>query len=184
MYRINKPTRKIDVLLKQPRQLFHTGDLALLWQIENRNTLYTAIKRYLKQGILFQVHKGYYSTVPMWQINPVELGMGALHRYAYHTAESALAHYGVIPQLSPVITLASNVSRRLQLGEHEYVVRKMAEKYLFSPIGILEVNQIKTASLERAVADLLYFNPRYHLDGKSLIDWDKVVAVQQEIGYQ
>ena len=38
---------KIDVLLKQDQKVFHTQDLALLWGIINKNTLYTTIKRYL-----------------------------------------------------------------------------------------------------------------------------------------
>jgi len=45
------------------------------------------------------------------------------------------------------------------------------------------VNEINTASLERAVADILYFNPTYYFDAHNIIDWTKVKNIQKEIGY-
>ena len=64
MYKINK-------LLQAPTKLFHTQDLALLWGISNRNTLYTQIKRYVQKSILHPIHKGFYATV-----NPDRIGFG------------------------------------------------------------------------------------------------------------
>ena len=63
MYRINN-------LLKQKNELYQTQDLGLVWGIAKRNTLYTTIKRYEQRGILIPIHKGFYSTIPLDQINP------------------------------------------------------------------------------------------------------------------
>ncbi len=42
---------------------------------------------------------------------------------------------------------------------------------------------VNYATVERAVADLLYFNPKYYFDGNSRIDWKKVKEIQGIIGY-
>ncbi len=39
-----------------------TKELEEFWQIKNKNTLYTTIKRYVKQRILYRIEKGRYST--------------------------------------------------------------------------------------------------------------------------
>lgn len=181
MYRINRSKpEKINSLLKQERKLFHTQDLALIWNINNKNTLYTTIKRYIKNGVLIPIHKGFYSVVELNKIDPVELGTGYLHQYAYLSTESVLVEHGIIAQDIPYFTLVSGISKKFDLGKNSYLVRQMQEKFLYQDSGI----QNKKASLERAVADLLYFNPKYHLDGRKLIDWDKVHFIQKEVGFK
>jgi hypothetical protein len=56
---------------------------------------------------------------------------------------------------------------------------------LYQTSGIVtKANGLRAASIERAVADLLYFNPRAHLDGTRLGDWEKVAVLQRELGYK
>lgn len=45
--------------------LFHTSDLANLWQIRNKNTLHTTIKRYTQKGLFFRIYRGFYSLKEM-----------------------------------------------------------------------------------------------------------------------
>jgi len=175
---------RIDKLLKFDRKLFHTRDLALLWGIANDNSLYTLIKRYVAKGILIPIHKGFYATVPAEQIDPIELGIGFLHRYAYVSCEHILSLYNVIFQHSPIITLVSSVSKKFTVANHQYIARKLKDAYLFNPIGIDRAGTCRKAKLERAVADLLYFNPRYHLDNPKAIDWEKVAKIKKEVGYK
>ena len=61
--------QKIRKLLQDPRKLYHAQDLAVLWGIDNSNTLYTTIKRYMNRGILNKIHKGFYSTVSIGELN-------------------------------------------------------------------------------------------------------------------
>lgn len=185
MYRLNehKPDKK-GILLKQRQKLFHTNDLALLWNITNKNTLYTAVKRYKKDGTLIPIHKGFYSAVPLSQLDPVVLGMAFLHRYTYLSTESVLAREGAIAQAIPALTLVSNITKNFKLGENHYTVRQMADQYLYNTCGIIKRGDYYEATLERAVADLLYYNPKYHLDNQNLIDWDKVKKIQKEVGFK
>ncbi|KKS31277.1 MAG: Formate-tetrahydrofolate ligase, partial [Candidatus Amesbacteria bacterium GW2011_GWA2_42_12] len=98
---------RISELIKLDRKLYHTQDLAILWKISNKNTLYTTVKRYVKKGILFQVYKGLYSTIPLPQLNPLELGKAIIHDYTYLTNESVLAQFGIINQISNSYTFVA-----------------------------------------------------------------------------
>ena|SRR3990167_4328531 len=172
---------RIDALLKSDQRLFHTRDLALLWQIKNKNNLYTRIKRYLDKGILIPIHKGFYATVPIDQLNPVRLSIGYLHSFAYLSCETILARYGVIFQHSDYLTLVSNRSIRFQIGDRKYLVRKLQEKYLFNYAGLAEEGGVYQATLARAVADMLYFNPHYYFDARDKIVWSSVRTIQKEV---
>ncbi len=175
---------KINLLLKQPQNLFHTQDLALLWEIENRNTLYTTIKRYVKKGVLIRIQKGFYSKVPIKQLNPIKLGMSFLHSFCYLSTESILTKEGVISQDIPHITLISDKSKKFKIKDNSYISRQMKGKFLFNETGIIEENGIKKATLERAVADMIYYDFNYHFDGPNLINWKKVKKIQKEVGFK
>lgn len=163
--------------------VFHARDLANLWQIKDPNTLYTAIKRYTKRGSLFRVYKGFYSIKPIEQIDPLVLGIKALHKFAYVSVETVLFDAGIIQQKIGAITLISSQSKRFSVGDNKYISRKLNDKYLFNSAGVYEKDGIKTASAERAIADLLYFNSKAYFDADRLINWKKVKKLQKEIGY-
>jgi len=184
MYRtLKRNTSKLNTLLKQEERVFHTGDLANLWKVKNKNTLYTTIKRYIKRGVLFRAQKGLYSTINPKKLNAVELGVKAVNMFCYLSTESVLAKEGTINQQIFHTTLVSGFSKRFKLEGRSYIVRQMADKYLHNQTGIVVKNNIKTATVERAVADMFYFNSKYYFDNKSRIDWKKVKKIQKEVGF-
>ena len=176
MYRINK-------LIGTNRKLFHTNDLAVLWGIENRHNLYMTISRYLKKGILFPVYKGLYSIVPVIEINPLDLGRAIIHDYTYLSTESVLAQAGIISQIVYDITFIANKPKRVQVGDWTFRYRQMKDELLYHPAGINEEEYGFIATTERAVADMLYYNPMYHFDIPELVDFKKVKNIQDEVGY-
>lgn len=174
---------RIDTLLKEKNRLFHTADLRVLWEIENKNTLYTAIKRYVQKGILIPVHKGFYSTVPLDEINPYVFLGGFLHSFCYISCETVLAGNGAIFQKSNYITAVSPFSKKFSLNNQDYLVRRMKDPFLYNLEGISDKGDFYQASLERAVADQLYYNPDYYFDNKKIINWKKVKKIQKEVGF-
>lgn len=184
MKRDNKKKDKLNLLLKSPNNLFHTKDLSLLWDIRNKNTLYTTIKRYVQKGVLLRIQKGFYSKVSLEQINPVKLGTAFLHSFCYLSTESILSQKGIISQSVPYITLISNQSRKFKIKDNFYISRQMKDGFLFNETGIKEKDGIYHASLERAVADMLYFSPKYHFDVPGLIDWTEVKKIQKIVAYK
>ncbi len=174
---------RIDTLLKLKEKLFHTNDLALLWKITNKNTLYTTIKRYVQKGILIPVHKGFYSTIPIDQTDPFKLAIGYLHKFAYISCETVLIREGIIFQKENYLTLISSVSEKFIISNHSYLVRQLKDNYLYNDRGINNINDVMVASIDRAVADILYFNSRFYFDNKKKINWKKVKEIQKEVGY-
>ena len=174
MYRINE-------LILQKRPYYHTQDLAVIWGITNKNTLYKTISRHLKRGILRPVHKGFYSTLPIGQLDPVALGIAFLHTFSYLSTESVLSAAGVINQNPEAITFVSSVSRNFELGDNSYKVRKMKDQYLLNDRGLINKGNYMAAGTERAAADLLYFDPKYYFDNRNLADWNEVNKIQKEV---
>lgn len=175
---------KLDVLIKQDKKLFHTADLGLLWDIQNKATLYMSIYRLTKQGSLFPVHKGLYSVLPLNQIDPVVLGASVLHRYTYLSTESVLAQAGIISQATYKLTFISDISKTFTVAGNDYLTRKLKPKFLHNTTGICARNDgILVASTNRAIADLLHFQPKYHLDANLSLDWKEIKKIQNEVGF-
>lgn len=177
MYRISK-------LNQFDRRLYHTSDLALLWGIANKHNLYMALTRYIDKGVLFPVYKGLYSTVPITDLDPLELGKAVIHRYTYLTTESVLAQAGVISQVTFAHTFVSRISKKVSVNNQTFLFRQLKEKYLLNPAGVVEQKGNFIATPERAAADMFYFNPRYHFDVPEGLDMEKVAILQKEIGYK
>ncbi|RPI86474.1 MAG: hypothetical protein EHM41_08355 [Chloroflexi bacterium] len=142
------------------------------------------ISRYINKGILFPVYKGLYSTVPIDSLNPLEIGKAVIHRYTYLTTESVLSHAGIISQAIYDYTFVADISKRVSVGHWSFRFRQLKNEYLHNPLGILNQNGIFVATTERAVADMHYFNPKYHFDIPENIDFDKVRLIQEEVGYR
>lgn len=172
---------RIKELLQQKMPYYHTQDLAVAWGISNRNTLYKTVSRYIKRGILIPVHKGFYTTLPLSQIDPVELGLGYLHTFSYFSLEAVLSKNGIINQNPQAITLISSISKTFNLGGRVYRVRRLANKFLFNDLGLIKKSGYFEASPERAVADILYYDHKYFIDNKSLVNWDTVTKIKQEV---
>ncbi|MFC1595906.1 hypothetical protein ACFL4D_01305 [Candidatus Margulisiibacteriota bacterium] len=179
----NVSAERISQLARLNDLVFHSRDLAALWQISNTNTLYTTLKRYCQNGILFRIQNGLYSLVPPDKLDPVLLGLKVIHKYAYLTLETILFQEGVINQPSSYITFAGPKPISFQICGQAYKCRQLQDRYLFQPIGVEDKKGVLTASVERAVADSLYFNPDRHFDAPHLVNWSKVQDIQKEIGY-
>ena len=176
MYRLNE-------LIKLDRKIYHSNDLALLWDITNKNTLYTTIKRYVQKGVLVPIYKGMYSTVPLSKLDPLALGKSIIHRYTYLSTESVLAQAGVIAQATYMVTFVSDLPKKVTVGSMSFLFRQLKAEYLNNPTGVINQNGVFMATTERAVADMLYFNPKYHFDVPESIDFKKVKSIQKEVGY-
>lgn len=175
---------RIKELYGQPVPLFHTKDLELIWDIKKKNTLYKTIERYIKRGLLYRIYKGFYSTKPADKIDPYLLGLKALRDFGYVSCETVLFDKGIIFQPPKSITLVSSRSLSFKIRTLEYRVRKLKDEFLFNLSGIEQVREgVFVANVDRAVADMLYFNSKYYLDNRAAINWKKVKSLQRKIGY-
>jgi len=175
--------RRFADLAALGEMVFYGDDLANLWDIYDKNTLYTTLKRYTAQGLIYRVFRGLYAIKPIDKLDPFLLGTKAAGEFSYVSTETILSKEGIILQNVGQLTLVGQKSKKFAIARNDYKVRQLADMYLFNPVGIIEVNGARVATLERAMADLLYFNSRAHFDARQLIDWGKVRKMQKEIGY-
>jgi hypothetical protein len=173
--------QRMAKLIGSGEHLFHTKDLATLWEIENANTLRVTLKRYVDAGLLHRIYKGFYSTLPPKKLDPSLIGSKALHRFCYLSTETILYQEGYINQHIDTLTFVSDTSLKFTAGQKNYLSRQLKPEFLYNSIGIKEHDGYRTASAERAAADLLYFNPLYHFDRTP--DFKKIRSIQKNIGY-
>ena len=166
--------------------VFHSGDLANLWGIQNKSTLNKTLLRYSAKKFIHRIYKGLYSLKKINEIDQFLLGVKAIHSPAYISCESALYDNGVLNQPPREITLISSFSRRFSVGDVKYRSRKMKDEFLFNDVGIEMKNGVRMASVSRAVADMLYFSPRKYFDARDsgLIDWREVKNIIDTAGYE
>lgn len=164
-------------------QIFHTADLGNLWGIRNAATLNITLARYVTQGLLYRIQKGLYSINKPTELNPYLLGIKACHGPAYISCETILFNNGIINQSPPYISIISQHSRRFTLAGQAFHSRQLADAFLFHDAGIEFKKGVRMASLARAVADTLYFNPKKHFDVLATISWNEVYELSSLIGY-
>lgn len=177
----NTTIARIIPLLKTDSKIFHIKDLGNLWAISNQNTLRITVNRYSQRGLLYSIFRGLYSLIPPSQIDPALLGSKIIHGYCYQTTETILYEKGIINQKIAYQTFVGEKSLRFDFQNNHFLCRQLKPDFLYNPAGTYIEKGFRKASTERAVADLLYFNPKYHFDQK--IDWRKVRQIQKEIGY-
>lgn len=174
---------KLQLLLQSDQKLFHTQDLALILGIKNRHNLRVTISRYIKKGILKPVYRGLYSTVPIQKLDKYKLGTAFIHKFSYLSLQSIFELHGVINQSVYGVTYISSVSKTIVFNNTRFVYKQMNLKFLLNPEGIALENGIYKASLERAVCDMNYFNPKFYFDSPDLINWDRVAEIKEIVGY-
>lgn len=163
MYMINK----LNILLKQSQKIYHTNDLRVLWGITKPTTLRQTISRFIKKCVLIKIYKGLYSTIPLSDLDPIELGSRVINRFCYLTTETVLAQNGIINQSPNKITFVSNISKTITIGDNTFLYRQLKDIYLYNSDGISpQSNGVLVASINRAKSDMHYFQPNYYFDKK------------------
>jgi len=172
---------KTEILLKQNRHLFHTRDLRILWQLDNPETLRRTISRYIKKGTLIPIYRGFYSTLPLEKIDQLELGATAIHEYSYVSTETVLVQNGIIFQNILAYTFCSTKTKSIHIGDNTYKSRQLKDTYLYNKTGIIDKGNYQIACPERAIADMLYFNPKYYFDAKDQMNQDLFQTIRKEV---
>jgi predicted transcriptional regulator of viral defense system len=181
--KINNASGRFRDLAMLGEDAFHIDDLANLWEIRDKNTLYTTLKRYVQKGLLVRIYRGLYSLKPIEDIDPWILGIKAVHDYAYIGVQTILFNDGIINQKPSAINIVSRKSRNFSIGLNFYHSRKLNEMYLYNPDGIFLRKGIMVSTTSRAVVDMLYFNPKCYFDNDKIINWKEVKRLQKSLGY-
>ncbi len=125
------------------------------------------LTRWVKSGRVYQLRRGLYAIAPPYQkVKPHPfLIANRMRRASYVSGQSALAFYGIIPEVVPVIlSVTSNRPENLDtpLGKFEFrhVSPGLLRGYRLTDLGgTPSGQQALVATPEKALLDLVYLQP-------------------------
>lgn len=172
----NKPTKGqyFEILLRSPKTVFSTKDIAMLWGEQGETNVRVRLSNYVKRGKLIRVHRGIYAKDKNY--DPFELAT-RIYTPSYISFETVLTRTGINFQYYGNIFVASYVTREISAGGQKISFIRMKDYVLSNTIGIEHTNDISTATKERAFLDRIYVNKDYHFDHLDILDWDKVFEI-------
>lgn len=166
----------IAKLLQTKMTIFSNEDLAIIWQITNRDYLKSKIYRLVKSGQLLRLRSGIFALDKNY--DRFELA-NKLVVPSYIGFETILATEGVIFQYDSKIYSASRQNREIQIDDQQYLYRKIKDSVLLNKIGIKCDGIVCKAGKERALVDILYLQPTFYFDNLNNIDWDLCFDIAQ-----
>jgi predicted transcriptional regulator of viral defense system len=153
-------TRLIEIVDDEP--VFET-DLLLAGDVNSANVR-RQLSRWVKARRLYQLRRGLYALAPPFQrVRPHPFVIAnRMVRGSHVSCQSALAHYGLIPEYVPVVTsvtMARPAQWETPLGVYEFRHIKTELLYGYRRTDLGGGQQAFVATLEKALLDLVYLQP-------------------------
>jgi len=171
-----KPTKGeyLEVLLRSPKTIFSTKDVALLWS-ENDNLVVTdRLKRYVRAGKLIRLRRGFYAKDTNY--DHFELAT-RIYTPSYISFETVLTRAGINFQKYDSIFVASYVTRDIEADGQKISYIRMKNYVLSNTAGIEHQNGVAVATKERAFLDRIYVSKDYHFDYLDPLNWDEIFEI-------
>ncbi|MBP8617845.1 MAG: type IV toxin-antitoxin system AbiEi family antitoxin domain-containing protein [Candidatus Pacebacteria bacterium] len=172
----NKPTKGqyFEILLRSPKTIFSTKDIALLWREKTKASVRVRLSQYVKNGKLIRVHRGIYAKDKNY--DRFELAT-RIYTPSYVSFETVLTRTGVNFQYYSNIFVASYVTREIEVDGQKISFIKIKGYVLSNTMGVEHKNDVAIATKERAFLDRIYVSKDYHFDHLDVLDWDKVFKI-------
>jgi len=150
----------IEIVGDEP--VFETG--LLLAGDANPANVRRQLSRWIKAKRLYQLRRGLYALAPPFQkVKPHPfLVANRMMRGSYVSCQSALAHYGLIPEHVPAVislTTARPARWETPLGRYEFRHVKQDFFYGYKCIELSGGQQAFVATPEKALLDLIHLQP-------------------------
>lgn len=160
----------VSKLLLTNLTVFSIVDLALIWNVHEKNSLNRKIFYYLYKGSLIRVRRGlFYLKDKLF--NDFELANKYLTP-SYISFDTVRQRAGLNFQYDSTIYLASNISKKVEVFGKTFVYRKIKDEILYNSVGIINCNNYSMASPERALLDTMYLNKKFYFDNLDQVNFD------------
>lgn len=147
------------------KSYFTVADLEKILGLK-RESLYVALSRLVKSGVLVRLRKNAYKL--FIEHHDLEKTANELYFPSYLSFESALSRYGILSQIPYTLTFATTrPAKRIFLRDTEVVYRHLKRNLFF---GYTLENGKYIATLEKALLDELYLMSR----GKTRVDIEEL----------
>jgi hypothetical protein len=164
----------LELLLRFPKTILSTKDVALLWGEASTGATRVRLSYYVKTGKLIHVHHGLYAKDENY--DHFELAT-RIYTPSYISLETVLTRVGINFQYYSNIFVASYVNRELKIDGQTYTIRRIKPDVLSNTMGIEHKDGYAIATKERAFLDKIYLSQDYHFDYLGSMDWDKVFQI-------
>jgi predicted transcriptional regulator of viral defense system len=153
-------TRLLDIVGAEP--VFETG-LLLAGGVDS-NDVRRQLSRWTKAGRLYQLRRGLYALAPPFQkVKPHPFVVAnRMMRSSYVSLQSALGHYGLIPDIVPVttsVTTGRPGQWQTPLGIYTFRHIKTELFFGYQLVDLGRNQQAFVATPEKALLDLIHLQP-------------------------
>lgn len=170
----SKKGKYLEILLRSPKTVFTTKDIALIWGEIPDNKFRVRLSKYSKNGGLLKLAHGIYSKDENY--NALELAT-RIYTPSYISFETVLTRSGISFQYYNSIFVASYVTREIKVGNQNISYLRIKDFVLTNTLGIETTGEFSLATKERAFLDRLYVSKDYHFDNLGVLDWEKVFEI-------
>lgn len=161
----------LEAILRSPKTIFTLKDLALLWGEPGTGSVRVRLNHYVRRGKLYRVRRGFYAKDKHY--NKLEFAT-RIFTPAYVSFETILAREGLVFQFYTQISIASYLTRDIEVDGQTYSFKKIKTSVLTYSLGVENRDETSLANKERAFLDTLYLHTDYHFDNLNNLDWDQV----------
>ena len=153
-------SRLLEIIGSEP--VFETS-LLLAGDVNPANVR-RQLSRWVDAGWLYQLRRGVYALAPPYQkVKPHPFVVAnALVRCSYVSLQSALAHHGLIPEYTPVVTSVTTARPgrwETPLGDFVFRHVKTAWLHSYQRLALGGDQRAFVATPEKALLDLVYLEP-------------------------
>lgn len=168
-----KSTDIIYRIYADPRTVFRLNDIALLLGQTDTDSLSHSLNYYVRTGRLLNPRRGFYAKK---DYKPEELAC-LLYTPSYISMEYVLQKAGVVFQFDSRITMASYLSREVEIDGSTLLYRRLKGEILVDTADLDQQNNITIATPERAFLDVMYLNREYYFDNLNPLDKNKILKL-------
>ncbi len=161
----------LEAILRSPKTVFTIKDVSLLWGEPGTQAVRVRLSYYVSRGKLYRIRKGIYAKDEKY--NKLELAT-RIFAPSYVSFESILSQEGLIFQFYSQVTVASYLTREIEVDGQVYSYKKIKDAILINSSGLKNLDESSFATKERAFLDTLYIHSDYHFDNLNGLDWNKV----------
>jgi len=166
-----KKSEYLEAILRSPKTVFTLEDVVLLWQEPSTQAVRVRLSYYVRRGKLHRIRKGLYAK----DMNYSKLELATrIFTPSYVSFETILAQEGLIFQFHTQISVASYLTREIEVDGQVYSFRKVKMSVLTHSLGIENRNESSFASRERAFLDMLYLYGDTQVDNPNGLDWNRI----------
>jgi predicted transcriptional regulator of viral defense system len=167
---------KMKLLLKSGRNVFNMDDLGLVWGQNKRSDTVQSARDYARKGELTRLRRGLYA-IDSHDIQIEEVAGRAITP-SYVTGETVLAMHGLIFPATTEVHCAALKTKRISVKGSEIIYHMLKPEVFYDNIGVENRPNFAVASLERAIADLIYvYGGKYDFERLHDVDWDKLSEI-------